>query len=138
MNNHFEINVSLIIKYKRHILITKRSQNERHFPGFWGIPGGMVELTDKSLGEALNRECLEEIGISFDLTSFKLVSENIIIKNKQPKLYTTFFTEIFEKPLFNRGIEVDEIRLALYKDFKFFQFTPFTLELIKKIISTDS
>lgn len=134
MNNNFEINVSLIIRYKNSILIAKRSHTEKVFPGFWGIPGGKVEATDKSLRDALNRECLEEIGISFDSSLFKLLSENIILKNQKPKLYLTFLTEIFEKPLFQKGPEVEEIKLSLYENFKDLNFTPFTLELIKKII----
>ena len=89
MNNNFEINVSLIIRYKNSILIAKRSHTEKVFPGFWGIPGGKVEATDKSLRDALNRECLEEIGISFDSSLFKLLSENIILKN-QKKLSKVF------------------------------------------------
>ncbi len=135
MNLNFEINVSLIIRYKNSILITKRSNTEMVFPGFWGIPGGKVEHTDRSLRDALNRECLEEIGISFDSTLFTLLSENIILKNQQPKLYLTFSTEIFEKPLLHKGPEVEEIKLASYEDFKDLHFTPFTLELIKKIIN---
>lgn len=135
MNNNFEINVSLIIRYKNSVLIAKRSHTETVFPGFWGIPGGKVEATDRSLGDALNRECLEEIGISFDPNLFTLLSENIILKNQKPKLYLTFTTEIFKKPFFNPGPEVEEIRLSLYEDFKDLHFTPQTLELIKKIIN---
>lgn len=135
MNNNFEINVSLIIRYQNSILIAKRSNTETVFPGFWGIPGGKVQQTDRSLKDALNRECLEEIGINFDSSLFKLISENIILKNQQPKLYLTFFTEIFEQPLLHKGPEVEEIKLASYEDFKDLHFTPFTLELIKKIIN---
>lgn len=134
MYNNFEINVSLIITYKKYIVITKRSPTETFFPGFWGIPGGMVEPTDNSLKEAANRECLEEIGISFDSSLFQLISENIILKREQPKLYLTFFIEIFEEPLCTKGPEIEEIRLSLYEDCKDLQFTPLTLELIKKVI----
>lgn len=135
MNNNFEINVSLIIRYQDSILIAKRSNTETVYPGFWGIPGGMVEPTDTSLKKAVNRECLEEIGTSFDSSLFQLISENIILKNQQSKLYLTFFTEIFEKPFFNPGPEVEEIRLSLYENFKDLHFTPYTLELIKKVIN---
>jgi ADP-ribose pyrophosphatase YjhB (NUDIX family) len=134
MNNNFEINVSLIIRYQNSIIIAKRSNNETFFPGFWGIPGGMVELTDKSLKEAINRECLEEIGINFNSNFFELVSENIIVKNQKPKLYLTFFIEIFEEPLLKKGPEVDEIRIETYDNLKGLQFTPFTLELIEKTL----
>ncbi len=92
---------------------------------FWeSHPGGEVEATDRSLGETLNHECLEEIEISFDSSLFKLLSENIILKNQKPKLYLTFATEIFKKQFFNPGAEVEEIRLSLYEDFKDLHCTP--------------
>jgi len=43
------------------ILFVRRSQDQERFPGYWALPGGMVEEGEDYL-DAAKRECLEEIG----------------------------------------------------------------------------
>lgn len=45
------------------VLLLKRSPAEKLFAHHWEIPGGKVDDTDKSIGEALKREVNEETGL---------------------------------------------------------------------------
>ena len=45
------------------ILLLKRSPAEKLFPYHWEIPGGKVDDTDKTIGDALKREVKEETGL---------------------------------------------------------------------------
>lgn len=71
----FKINVSAIINKGSEILIIQRSETEDMFPGFWGIPGGTMEVSDRSIEDCLRREIMEEVGIEIGNIHF-LTSEN--------------------------------------------------------------
>ena len=71
----FKINVSAIISKDDKILIIQRSETEDMFPGFWGIPGGTMEISDKSIEDCLRREIMEEVGVEIGNIQF-LTSEN--------------------------------------------------------------
>ena len=45
------------------VLLLKRSPAEKLFPHHWEIPGGKVDDTDKTIGDALKREVREETGL---------------------------------------------------------------------------
>jgi len=48
------------------VLLTKRSQNLRIFPGAWVLPGGHIDLGE-SLEECVIREILEETGVQIEM-----------------------------------------------------------------------
>jgi 8-oxo-dGTP diphosphatase len=52
-----------IIKDKK-ILLCKRSQSERKFPGYWALPGGKLD-DGESFSDAVKREMKEELGVDF-------------------------------------------------------------------------
>ncbi|NVN97025.1 NUDIX domain-containing protein [Candidatus Nomurabacteria bacterium] len=52
--------VRAIIIEDNKVLLIHRVKNGK---GYWAFPGGGVEETDTSLKEALQRECLEELGV---------------------------------------------------------------------------
>lgn len=47
-----------------HILLTKRSEHLRTYPGHWVFPGGRVDDTDGCITTTALRESQEEIGLS--------------------------------------------------------------------------
>ncbi len=51
MHNAFIINVSVLICYENKFLSIKRSITESVFPGYWGIPGGKVDVIKKKYME---------------------------------------------------------------------------------------
>lgn len=56
---------ALIINSKKEILISKRSESKKLYPGYWEINGGGSLANETSL-EAIIRELNEELGIKFE------------------------------------------------------------------------
>lgn len=89
MSKFFKINVSAIISNSEgKILIQKRSLDEDVFPGLWGIPGGTVEISDKSVLDALRREIREEVGVEID--DAVLYKENLVAKEMYGVYYLVY------------------------------------------------
>lgn len=131
MSTFFKINVSTVIfnKEKDSVLIQKRSLNEKVFPGYWGIPGGGVEMTDKSAVEALKREVREEVGIEIDDIFF--VKENIVAKEIYGVLYIIFVSKYLSgeaKPL----EDTDEVYWVKEDELNNYEFTPTIKETISE------
>ena len=74
---HYIVVTGIIVKDGK-FLIAKRSENEKHFPGRWTVPGGKLESSDYNFRshdtaagqwynvceDLLRREVMEEVGIS--------------------------------------------------------------------------
>jgi ADP-ribose pyrophosphatase YjhB (NUDIX family) len=134
LNSGFIINVSVLIVYNYKFLCIKRSLTEVVFLGYWGIPGGKVEINDGSLEEAIKRECLEEIGVNFTNSYFILVDNNIVIKNNQPILYMVFAAELNDYCC-NTGEEVAEVAWKTIDEIVFLdKVTPETISVMKKYL----
>ena len=58
---HF-VPVTAAIEKDGKFLLVKRSEKEANYPGKWLFPGGKVE-DQESLETAVERECLEELGL---------------------------------------------------------------------------
>ena len=58
-----------VIVKDNEILLTKRSDKLKHFPGFWCIPGGKIDAGETA-EEAVIREIKEEIGVDFIIDYF--------------------------------------------------------------------
>ena len=55
--------VAIAIDSKKRVLLTRRPQTMRTFPGAWVLPGGSVDRTDPSIAAAAVRELEEETGL---------------------------------------------------------------------------
>lgn len=53
------------------VLLFKRSENKKKFPGFWSLPGGHLDEGEDALAAAI-REVKEETGITIQPTDIKL------------------------------------------------------------------
>ena len=84
----FKVNVSAVIRKSDTFLLIKRADDEEVFPGLWGIPGGTVEPSDGTLEKALERECLEEVGIVVGEST--LLSNDINDKGDKGALYLVY------------------------------------------------
>lgn len=87
---NFKVNVSAVIKKDDQFLLIKRADDEEVFPGLWGIPGGTVEPIDRSLEDALARECKEEVGI--EISEPEMVTNDINDKGDRGALYIVYKT----------------------------------------------
>jgi 8-oxo-dGTP diphosphatase len=60
---------NIILNDEGKILLVKRSQKLKTYPGFWGLVGGWVEWGE-TVEEALKREAKEEIGVEIEVVRF--------------------------------------------------------------------
>ncbi|MDD5700164.1 MAG: NUDIX hydrolase [Candidatus Nanoarchaeia archaeon] len=62
--------VPAIIKNSRgEILLGKRSKNVFTYPGYWGLPGGIIEYGE-TVEQAIKRELKEELGIESEFIKY--------------------------------------------------------------------
>ena len=55
-----------VMDSEKRVLVTRRAQSLRHFPGCWVLPGGHLELGE-SLETGGLRELVEETGIKVEI-----------------------------------------------------------------------
>ncbi|MBN2095729.1 MAG: NUDIX hydrolase [Candidatus Aenigmarchaeota archaeon] len=60
---------AIITDEKGYLLLVKRSEESKVFPGFWGLVSGHVEWNE-TVKEALAREAQEEIGVELEVIRF--------------------------------------------------------------------
>ena len=68
--------VHALINYNGKYLVTKRSLNETAVPGYWDIPGGLVEYGELPQ-DALIRECLEEVNLAVSVENIIYETSNL-------------------------------------------------------------
>jgi 8-oxo-dGTP diphosphatase len=124
----FKVNVSTVIVKDDTFLMIKRADDEDVFPGLWGIPGGTVEHTDTTLIKALERECLEEVGI--EIINSSMIADDIRTKDDQGSIYIVYTSEhLSGEPKALDGtakavwLSIEEIRTL--------ELTPRTLDMIE-------
>lgn len=92
--------VDVFIQYQNSILMFKRSETKKAFPGWWALPGGHIEEGENPLAAAI-REVREETGITITPKNIQLkfiASHHHLDRNE---LYIVYgFLAIFdEKPV---------------------------------------
>lgn len=132
--NELTIVQSVIIVKDDKVLMGKRSLTEDVFPGLWGIPGGKVDITDKSLEDGLRREVMEEAGI--EITNIHMVQSNI--NEQKKKAYITYTAEWLSGEPRSDENEIDEYAFMDKKQIEALEaegmVTPFTFEIIKSVL----
>lgn len=58
--------VSAAVVRNDRLLIIKRAEQDKSWPGYWEAPGGSVDLTDKTIADAVARELQEETGLTMN------------------------------------------------------------------------
>ena len=74
---------AIITNSKKQVLLSKRKKHGLFYPGYWNLPGGLIEV-DEPVEQGLKREVKEEIGI--EIKNLKYTGkyyEKIIVKNKK-------------------------------------------------------
>lgn len=60
---------NIFVDDKGRILLLKRSEDSKAYPGCWGLVGGFVEWGE-TIEQALKREAMEEIGVEVEVVRF--------------------------------------------------------------------
>jgi len=84
---------AVIINDKGEILLCKRSQLARNEKGSWEAPGGSVEFGELRT-DAVKREIKEELGVDVEIIDLLHVADEIIVKDKQHWVATSFVVKI--------------------------------------------
>lgn len=128
MAKFFKVNVSVIVfNAEGKVLLQKRSLDEEVFPGLWGIPGGTVEMNDTTLDSALEREVMEEVGIS--IKNAVLLKNNIRAKELYGMLYLVYVAEYASgEPQALDGTE--SVSWKSSGELQGLEFTPTTLDTL--------
>lgn len=87
--------VSKAILYDRNgnIMILHRNGTHPHFPGHFDFPGGEVEQGEMTI-DAIQREILEETGISISRNKFKLVVDKQISSGLNHTVYVAHLDDV--------------------------------------------
>lgn len=132
MSDLFKINVSAVIMKEDNFLLIKRSEAEKVFPGYWGIPGGTVESGDDSLEDALSREFIEEVGIEID--NIEMIANNTVKREHKTMLYIVFSAR--HKSGEVQALEDTEIaQWKTIEEARKLQLTPNTLEILETCLA---
>ncbi|GAB0175310.1 MAG: hypothetical protein HHAS10_11890 [Candidatus Altimarinota bacterium] len=65
MNKHLPTSAGVVLKHGSHYYFLRRSERSKHWPLYWGFPGGKKE-EGESLFQTAQRELLEETGVHID------------------------------------------------------------------------
>lgn len=84
---------AFIINYRKEVLLVKRSKFAKNERGKWEAPGGAVEFGEKR-EDAIKREIKEELGVDIKIIKVLNVADEILKKDKQHWLPTTFLVRI--------------------------------------------
>jgi 8-oxo-dGTP diphosphatase len=88
------------------LLMFKRSENKKKFPGFWSLPGGHIDEGEDPLAAAI-REVQEETGVSITPKDIKLkvVAMHNHIDRKELYVAFAFATRITGDPQLTNNTE---------------------------------
>ena len=82
-----------ILNDKKQILLMKRNSNCRNKVGYWGVPGGSINLFEK-VEDGLKREIKEEVGIDIEIITLISFTDDIILDENQHWVSPQFLCKI--------------------------------------------
>ncbi len=102
---------NIITNDQGQILLIKRSQQEKNFPGKWGLVSGFMEWGE-TVEDALKREAREEVGIEVEVVRF--VGRYYDSPDRHPSKTTVCLPHICKivkgEPTVNQPEEVQEVK----------------------------
>jgi len=86
---------AIITNNKKQVLLSKRKNHGLFYPGYWNLPGGLIELNEK-VTQGLKREVKEEIGVQIKITKYTGKYYEKVIEKKK-KIYETITLPFYAK-----------------------------------------
>ena len=123
---------AVILNDKNEVLLAKRSMKEDVLPGYWGIPGGKVDIRGNIqdvLEAELKREVLEEVGVK--ITDLNYLESHLHESGKINLCFTARISEGVPQPL----DETEKVDWFSLFEAKKMQLTPHTLDRIERALS---
>ena len=133
-----EVHVGCICFDKEKVLILKRSEERKLFPGVWECGGGQV-WTGEGFEEAVQRQLLEEAGISVNIVCPVAIYQIDVSGDEQRKIPGMYFACTFEgyeygdRPKLSR--EHTEWKWVTLEELEDYDLIPGLEEQIKKAYS---
>jgi nucleoside triphosphatase len=118
--------VGVVENRRGEVLLCRMPEGRGVFPGEWGLPGGGIE-TGETVGEALRREILEEVGLSLELAEPLFFTDGTYVKTfpggERRSLYMVFLLfrcvaaegEVRLNPEFDASAWVPRDEIARYR-----------------------
>ncbi len=131
--NGNRIIVHTLIKIDNKYLVTKRSKKESTYPGYWDIPGGLVEIGELPKN-AVIRETKEEVGLKIKPTIVIHEDSNYDKEKDMIFIRLVYLCELLDK---NLNIKLDSSEHDDYKlindlnDLKNEKISPFLYQLFE-------
>lgn len=102
---------NIILNDEGKILLIKRSEKSRNYPGYWGLVGGWIEWGE-TVEDALKREAKEEIGCDIEVERF--TGRYYDTKGRHPKKTSICLPHISKiingRPVANQPEEVSDVK----------------------------
>ena len=96
---------AIITNSKKQVLLSKRKKGGLFYPGYWNLPGGLIELGETP-EKAVEREVKEEVGIKIKVIKYTgKVYQKMI---KKEKLYETITLPYYAKIIKGTPKPLDE------------------------------
>lgn len=129
------VNVSVIIVDEDKVLIMKRPDHDKHYPGCWGIPGGGMDDGDESVAYTGEREVMEELGL--DIHADKILDSNKY-KDIVFIVMDGWLDENASRTPTMQSTEVADCKWASLSEVRKLDFTPYTKERIIKYMTANN
>ncbi|NLK01381.1 MAG: NUDIX hydrolase [Clostridia bacterium] len=115
------------------ILLVKRGQAPSK--GFWGVPGGCLELGE-GLKEGVAREILEECGIEVEVGDLFDVFENLVYDEKRKVQFHYIILDYYARHVsgeLRAGSDADDCKYIPIKEAWDYPVTPGVREILKRL-----
>lgn len=131
IDNHPTIRVGIgavIVNDEGKIFLAKRGKDVREHAGMWETPGGEVEFGE-TMGEALKREIMEELGVEIEVGEMLDVVELIDTESGSHTVSSAFVCKIISgTPNIMEPHKCEEIGWFTWKEMEKLSLSPYTLQ----------
>ncbi len=127
------VGVGVLIEEDGRYLLVKRAAEPD--AGLWSIPGGLVEVGEKTADAAV-REALEETGLSVEVMNRVDVVDKIVRDDDGKVRYHFIIIDFQARPLSGEMRPMDDALDAAWaapEDFTKYELTPTLVELLKRM-----